>query len=247
MVSAELQTDPAVEVVSASAVRPDRRGYRIPRALTVPEIRTITHSYRDVSVRAIQAGFDGIEIHGANTYLPQQFVSPLTNHRTDEYARDGLLFVRELVDAVLKAKSDARKTDFIIGYRFSPEEREQGGLRLEHTFGLLDALCSSAIDYVHVSLERYDRMSYFNDTVIVDALRSCIRQRKPLIGVGKIKTHKDIARAFSLGFDHVAMGTILLVNPDWLMATRLNMKISDANLPPDIPPRMRAVLLKMFI
>jgi 2,4-dienoyl-CoA reductase-like NADH-dependent reductase (Old Yellow Enzyme family) len=143
MVSAELQLDPTIEVVSASAVRPDRTGYKTPRALTVPEIRMITHSYYDVTVRAIQAGFDGIEIHGANTYLPQQFVSPLTNQRTDEYARDGLLFIRELVDAVLKAKDDAGKTDFIVGYRFSPEEKEVGGLRLDHTFGLLDALCSS--------------------------------------------------------------------------------------------------------
>jgi 2,4-dienoyl-CoA reductase-like NADH-dependent reductase (Old Yellow Enzyme family) len=247
MVSAELQTDPTIEVVSASAVRPDRAGYRTPRALTVPEIKTITHSYYDVTVRAIQAGFDGIEIHGANTYLPQQFVSPLTNHRTDEYARDGLLFIRELVDAVLKARGDARRTDFIVGYRFSPEEKEEGGLRLEHTFGLLDALCSWPIDYVHASLERYDRTSYFNDTVIVDALRNCIRQRKPLIGVGKIKTREDIARAFSLGFDHLAMGTILLLNPDWRTTTRLNMEISEASLPPDIPPRMRDMLLKMFV
>ncbi len=247
MVSAELQADPAIEVVSASAVRPDRTGYRTPRALTVPEIRTITHSYYDVTLRAIQAGFDGIEIHGANTYLPQQFVSPLTNHRTDEYARDGLLFIRELVGAVLKAKGDSRKTDFIVGYRFSPEEKEAGGLRLEHTFGLLDILCSWPIDYLHASLERYDRTSYFNGTVIVEALRSRIGRRKPLIGVGKIKTREDIERALSLGFDHVAMGTILLLNPDWRTTDRLNMDLSESSLPPDIPPHMKDMLLKMFV
>lgn len=247
MVSAELQMDPTIDVVSASAVRPDRAGYKTPRALTVAEIKAITRSYCEVTARAIQAGFDGVEIHGANTYLPQQFVSPLTNHRTDEYARDGLLFVRELVDAVLKAKSDASKPEFIVGYRFSPEEKEQGGLRLEHTFGLLNALCSWSIDYVHASLERYDRPSYFNDTAIVDALQNCIRQRKPLIGVGKIKTREDIARAFSLGFDHLAMGTTLLLNPDWCTTTKLHMEISESSLPPDIPPRMREMLLKMFV
>jgi 2,4-dienoyl-CoA reductase-like NADH-dependent reductase (Old Yellow Enzyme family) len=247
MVSPELQTNPTVEVVSASAVRPDRAGCRTPRALTVPEIKMITRSYHDVTARAIQSGFDGIEIHGANTYLPQQFVSPLTNHRTDEYARDGLLFIRELVEAVLKAKADARKTDFIVGYRFSPEEKEAGGLRLEHTFGLLDALCGWPIDYVHASLKRYDRTSYFNDTVIVDALRNCIRQRKPLIGVGKIKTREDIARAFSMDLDHLAMGTILLLNPDWRTTTRLNMELCEASLQPDIPPRMRDMLLKRFV
>jgi len=86
------------------------------------------------------------------------------NRRTDEYARDGLLFIRELVDAVLRAKTHSGRSEFIVGYRFSPEEKDAGGLRLEHTFGLLDCLCSCPIDYVHASLERYDRTSYFSDT-----------------------------------------------------------------------------------
>jgi 2,4-dienoyl-CoA reductase-like NADH-dependent reductase (Old Yellow Enzyme family) len=219
----------------------------VPRALTVSEIKTITHSYYDVTVRAVKAGFDGLEIHGANTYLPQQFVSPLTNLRVDEYGQDRLLFVRELVDAVLRARVDVHRPDFIVGYRFSPEEKEVGGLRLQHTYGLLDCLCTRSIDYVHASLERFDRTSYFDDTIIVDALRGCIKQRKPLIGVGKIKTHADVARAFSLGFDHVAMGTILLLNPDWCTATDLSMEISERSLPPDIPEPMRNALLRMFL
>jgi 2,4-dienoyl-CoA reductase-like NADH-dependent reductase (Old Yellow Enzyme family) len=247
MVSAELQTDPAIDVVAASAVRPDRSGYRTPRALTVAEIKSITQSYFDVTERAIKAGFDGIEIHGANTYLPQQFVSPLTNRRTDEYARDGLLFIRELVDAVLRAKTHSGRSEFIVGYRFSPEEKDAGGLRLEHTFGLLDCLCSCPIDYVHASLERYDRTSYFSDTLIVDALSKSIGRRKPLIGVGKIRTREDIARAFSLGFDHLAIGTSLLLNPEWRTTSALNTEISEASLPPDIPPHMREMLLKMFV
>lgn len=54
------------------------------------------------------------------------------------------------------------------GYRFSPEELEEGGLRLEHTFALLDVLCSSEINYLHVSLDRFDRTSYFGDTVSLE-------------------------------------------------------------------------------
>jgi 2,4-dienoyl-CoA reductase-like NADH-dependent reductase (Old Yellow Enzyme family) len=246
MVSPDLQVDPAIDVVSASAVRPERAGYKTPRVLTGPEIKAITRSYYDVTVRAVKAGFDGIEIHGANTYLPQQFVSPLTNRRDDEYGGDRLLFVRELVDAVLNGRLAARKPAFIVGYRFSPEEREDGGLRLQHTFGLLDVLCFRDIDYVHVSLERYDRTSYFDDTLIVQALRERIQQRKPLIGVGKIKTPDDVARAFSLGFDHVAMGTTLLLNPDWRTAAKLNMEIAADTLPSDIPPAMRHMLLTHF-
>lgn len=246
MVSPDLQSDPQIDVVSASPVRPDRAGCKTPRELAVAEIHAITRSYFDVTVRALKAGFDGIEIHGANTYLPQQFVSPLTNRRADAYGVDRLLFVRELVDAVLQARRDAHRPAFIVGYRFSPEERDDGGLRLAHTLGLLDALCTSDIDYVHVSLERFDRTSYFDDTLIVQALQERIGQRKPLIGVGKIKTPDDVARAFSMGFDHVAMGTTLLLNPDWRTTAAPNQEISAATIPSDIPPAMRQMLLTHF-
>lgn len=246
MVSADLQLNPDIDVVSASAVRPERDGYRTPRALSVSDIATIIKSYYEVTVRAIRAGFDGIEIHGANTYLPQQFVSPLTNLRSDQYGQDHLLFVRQLVEAVLNAKRDANKPDFIIGYRFSPEEKEDGGLRLHHTLGLLDYLCGTGISYLHASLERYDRTSYFDDTLIAKALLDCIRRRKPLIGVGKIKTKQDVAHALELGFDHVALGTTLLLNPDWKSSKAPHQFITEDTIPADIPPRMRLMLLTFF-
>ena len=246
MVSADLQADPRIDVVSASAVRPQRPGYRTPRALTPPEIKAIHRSYYEITGRAINAGFDGIEVHGANTYLPQQFVSPLTNLRDDEYGRDRYLFARELVDAVLSARGRARKPEFIVGYRFSPEEKEEGGLRLAHTFGLLEVLCASDLDYLHVSMDQFDRTSYFDDTVVAQALLDCIRRRKALIGVGRIKTPADVERAFAIGFDHVAMGTTLLINPDWRTSTSLNMQLTERTLPPDIPPGMRQMLLRFF-
>jgi 2,4-dienoyl-CoA reductase-like NADH-dependent reductase (Old Yellow Enzyme family) len=246
MVSPDLQPDPRIDVVSASAVRPQQPGYRTPRALTVAEIKAIHRSYYEVTGRAISAGFDGIEIHGANTYLPQQFVSPLTNLRDDEYGRDRYLFARELVDAVVSARRQTRKPDFIVGYRFSPEEKEEGGLRLAHTFGLLEMLCASDLDYLHVSLDQFDRTSYFDGTVVAQALLHCIKQRKPLIGVGKIKTPAEVERAFAIGFDHVAMGTTLLLNPDWRASTALNLELSEHTLPADIPPAMRQMLLRFF-
>jgi 2,4-dienoyl-CoA reductase-like NADH-dependent reductase (Old Yellow Enzyme family) len=246
MVSPELQILPNIEIVSASAVRPERDGYQAPRQLTIPEIKTIVQSYYDVTNRAINAGFDGIEIHGANTFLPQQFVSPLTNLRSDEYGQDRLLFVRQLVEAVQNSKRDAHKPNFVIGYRFSPEEVEGGGLRLHHTFELLNYLCTTDIDYLHVSLDRYDRTSNFDNTIIAKALLKCIHQRKPLIGVGKIKTPQDVALAFDFGFDHVAIGTTLLLNPDWKTSEQLHLHIAEDTIPSDIPPRMRSKLLNMF-
>lgn len=246
MVSPEMQANSAIDIVSASAIRPERDGYRTPRELSRDEIGKIINTYYDVTIRAIKAGFDGLEIHGANTYLPQQFVSPLTNHRKDEYGVDRLLFVKQLVSAVEKARHDAGAPQFIIGYRFSPEELEDGGLRLEHTFALLDVLVCSEIDYLHVSLDRFDRTSYFGDTVIAKALLGHIAGRKPLVGVGKIRSKSDVKAAFDLGYDHVAIGTAFLLNPDWTDTDDPISQITDSNVPADIPPAMRDMLINVF-
>ncbi len=246
MVSPEMQANTAIDIVSASAIKPEREGYKTPRELNRDEIGDIINSYYDVTIRAIKAGFEGLEIHGANTYLPQQFVSPLTNHRNDEYGVDRLLFVKRLVTAVEKARHDSGAPQFIIGYRFSPEELEEGGLRLAHTFSLLDLLCSSEIDYLHVSLDRYDRTSYFGNTVIAKALLDHIASRKPLVGVGKIRSKSDVKAAFDLGYDHVAIGTSFLLNPDWENTDDPISQITDSSVPADIPPAMREMLINVF-
>ncbi len=81
--------------------------YEIPRALTVPEIRQIVQDYAQAARNAIAAGFDGVQFHAANGYLPQQFLSDSANQRQDEYggsiankARFTLDVMRALIDAV---------------------------------------------------------------------------------------------------------------------------------------------------
>lgn len=247
MMAPEVQGEPRHDLVSASAVRPEREGYGTPRPLSEAEIEAIFTAHHDVTLRAIRAGFDGIEIHGANTCLPQQFVSPLTNLRDDAYGQDRLLFSRRLVAAAEAARAEAGRPDFLIGYRFSPEEREAGGLRLEHTFGLLDALCATGLDYLHISLESYDRASYFDpDLSVAKAVLSRIAGRKPLIGVGKIRTRANLEGTFALGFDHAAVGTGLLLNPDWAALDAPAVTITEATVPQDLPPGMRKILVEVF-
>jgi 2,4-dienoyl-CoA reductase-like NADH-dependent reductase (Old Yellow Enzyme family) len=89
MVPAELVPDG--DVVSASAV-PAEQGHPsgeapVPRALTHEEINSIIKDFGESARRAIEAGFDGVEIHGANGYLIQQFVSPHSNRREDEFGK----------------------------------------------------------------------------------------------------------------------------------------------------------------
>ena len=246
MVFPDLQDRSDIDVVSASAIAPKSDRYRTPRALTIDEIGEIVGSYYDATWRAIKVGYEGVEILGGNTFLPQQFLSPRTNRRDDIYGRDRLRFARELVDAVLQARVDANRPDFLVGYRFSAEEKEENGLKLADTFGLLDMLCATPVDYLHLSVDRFDRTSLFEDTLLATALLGHLRQRKPLVGVGRIMTSADVARAFALGYDHVALGTTLLLNPDWKMGKQEHLQISDESIPEDIPLPMRGMLLRFF-
>lgn len=95
--------------------------------------------------RAIQAGFDGVEIHGANTYLIQQFFSPNSNQRDDEWGgsrENRAKFPLAVLDITHKMVRQYADDAFIIGYRFSPEELEVPGIRFEDTLYLLEKLAA---------------------------------------------------------------------------------------------------------
>ena len=90
----------------------------LPRALNVDEIKAIVQMYARAAERAIEAGFDGVEIHSANGYLPNQFLSAHTNQRQDEYGgsvQNRLRFLKEVVEAVVNAIGAER-----VGVRFAP-------------------------------------------------------------------------------------------------------------------------------
>lgn len=89
-----------------------------PRALSIPDIKEIVQQYRQAALNAIEAGFDGVEIHSANGYLLDQFLNTSSNNRTDIYggsAENRCRFPLEVVDAVVDAVGADR-----TGIRFSP-------------------------------------------------------------------------------------------------------------------------------
>lgn len=104
----------------------------MPRELTTAQVRTLVELYRVAAVNAKEAGFDGVELHSANGYLINQFISEHTNHRTDEYGGsldNRLRFLREVTEAVISVFGSER-----VGVRFAPlfettdEERVYLGL-----------------------------------------------------------------------------------------------------------------------
>jgi len=233
-----LYDDPSM-IVSASPVRAPREGFVTPRAMTVPEIKQTIKDFASATRRAIEAGYDGIELHGANTYLLQQFFSPHTNKRTDAYGgslENRYRFIKELIEAVHHVIATAKRP-VIFGYRFSPEELEEDGITLEDTEFLIRQLNKTPLDYLHVSLGHFAQSSIRNDTSnekLIDRFRALTKE-KILIGSGGIHQRDDLIAAAEQGYDMMAIGVALLTDVDFVEKIRRNEEPSSV-LPKDTLP-----------
>ena len=231
--------------VSASAVKAPRENTVVPRALTEEEILDLIQSFYDAAVRAVQAGFDGIELHGANTYLLQQFLSPHSNRRKDEWGgslEKRMRFPLAVVESVKQAVQKFSDKPFIIGYRLSPEETEEPGLTLNDTLQFIDRLIDTNIDYVHISLTDAKRTTMRKDEdyqgIILDLIRKHVHHRIPVIGVGGVTTPEDALNLLHEGIPLVALGRELILDPNWAEkvktddfdAIRYNLSIHDKNM-----------------
>lgn len=116
--------DTTFDFVGASAIPMSPSG-PAPRPLTVDEIKTYVQWYADAADKAVnRAGFDGVELHFANGYLPDQFLQDVSNQRTDEYGgsiENRTRFPLEILEAVTKTVGEDR-----VGFRISPWNTWQG-------------------------------------------------------------------------------------------------------------------------
>ncbi|UPT57385.1 flavocytochrome c [Dickeya zeae] len=210
--------------VGPSAVAAPREGAAVPLALTGEDVEAMIAKFGEGVRRAIEAGFDGVEIHGANTYLIQQFYSPNSNLRTDEWggSRDNRArFPLAVLDITHKMARQYADASFIIGYRFSPEEIEEPGIRFDDTLYLLEKLAARGLDYLHFSMGYTLRSSIVDTTDPTPligkyvAMRSDTLAKVPVIGVGGVVNQADADAALEHGYDLVAVGKACIAYPDW--------------------------------
>lgn len=142
--------------IAHSGIRADRRmtrGYNVvgptsemysgARGLQASEVEALVESFAYAAELVMRAGHDGVEIHGGNGWLVQQFVSATYNRRDDKWGgslEKRLKFPLAIVDAIDAIRKKHNRPDFIIGYRFSPEEPGEHGITMKETFALVDAL-----------------------------------------------------------------------------------------------------------
>lgn len=192
------------------------------REMTENEIQETIRAFGDVTKRAIKAGFNGVELHGAHGFLLQNFFSPLFNQRNDRWGGDlegRMRFPLAVLQEVKNVVYEYATKPFAIGYRISPEESATGGLRIEDTYKLLDRLISSGISYIHTSLvsinDSYPVESP-NGPRTIELILNHIAGRVPVIAAGKIRTPSQAQEAISTGLPLVAIGKGLVINPEWV-------------------------------
>lgn len=191
----------------------------VPRALTTQEVKALVQQYAQAARNALDAGFDGVEIHSANGYLVNQFISAHANQRDDEYGGsldNRLRFLREIVEAVCKVVGPER-----LGVRFSPlfsgtdEDRVYIGLVEEdphHTYiEAIKVLQASGIAYVSIAEADWDNAPVLPDT-FREAVRSTFSGR--IIYAGRYTAERG-AKLVEAGLaDLIAFGRPFIANPD---------------------------------
>lgn len=189
------------------------------REMTAEEIEQTIRDFGEATRIAIEAGFDGVEIHGANHYLIHQFVSPYYNRRNDVWA-DNYKFPVAVIDEVVKAKKAHANDDFIIGYRLSPEEAESPGISMEITEELIHQIANKPLDYIHVSLmdvNSVTREGKYKGENRLKLIHQWINGRMPLIGIGSVFTAEDALNAVeNIGVEFVALGREILLDYDFV-------------------------------
>lgn len=208
-----------------SAVKNRAGTSELPHAMTGEEIQTVMAAFARAAGRARKAGFTGVEIHGANGYLLQQFFSPLTNRRTDQYGFHHLTDENErwanrtrFAVEVVKAVRTEVGNDYPISYRLSPEEPEPDGYSTAEAVELVRRLVAVGVDMVHVSSRQYGlgvRHDWPDGSHPTLEFRRGLPPEVPVIGVGGILHSSDTDRVLGDGVDLVAVGRGLLMNTDW--------------------------------
>jgi 2,4-dienoyl-CoA reductase-like NADH-dependent reductase (Old Yellow Enzyme family) len=201
---------------SASEFTDPAPSFEVPRAATEEDITTVIDRFRAAAVRACEAGYTGVELHGAHGYLLCQFLSRTMNVRTDGWGgslENRARLIREATRAVRKAMPDR----FLVGVRLSPEDMGNAkGLDLDESVTVAKWLCEDGIDFLHLSLwDAKKNTRKRPEEHAVPLFRAVVPQDVVLVGAGSVWTHADAAALFDKGVDAVAVARSAIANPTW--------------------------------
>ncbi|KAF8636063.1 hypothetical protein AX17_003828 [Amanita inopinata Kibby_2008] len=230
------ESNPPLPFIAPSPTLPPGADHdELPRAYTIDEIHEVVQLYAQAAKNAVfKAGFDGVEIHGANGYLFDQFLQDVTNLRTDEYGgsiENRSRFCLEVVDAVVEAVGAER-----VGIRLSPWSPFQG-MGMKDPIPQFAHFVSSVkmkhpkLAYLHVIEPRIDgnkdRTSAMQSYESNDFIRA-IWSPKPYISAGGYDREKGIATADATG-SLITYGRHFISNPDLPIRLKNSIPLNQYN------------------
>jgi N-ethylmaleimide reductase len=207
---------PSAIGVEGSVPRMRELTYITPKAASKDEIKSLVADYAKAAENAIEAGFDGVEIHGANGYLIDQFLHYAANERTDEYGQtpeNMARFALEVTDAVIAAVGNERTAMRVTpGAYFNMSEDSRDKAVFDY---LLPQLETRDLAYLHGGI--------FDDSTRFDSLEGKTTSeflragyKGTLVGVGSYSFETAKEAINDAKFDLIAIGRPLIANPDYI-------------------------------
>lgn len=205
--------------VAPSAIAFDEAS-KTPRALETSEVKEMVTKFRDAVARAVKAGVNAIELHGAHGYLIHQFHSPLTNLREDAYGQDLTLFGKE----VIQAAKEMMPADMPLMMRISAMEYVENGYQVEDAIQIAKAYQAAGVDLFHITsggegpIGGAGRPGTHAGYQVPLARKVKEALDVPVIAVGRLD-EPDLANAVigNEDADLVAVGRGMLRNPHWAL------------------------------
>lgn len=218
-----------------------RGDMNLPKELKTEEIKEIVEEFAQGARRARDAGFDGVEVHGAYGYLISEFICPATNVRTDEYGGSFENRMRLAVEIIRRIK-ELCGNDFPVGFKFNAyQEIKPAGIDEEMGLKIAQRMAQEDVAYLHevamgedvmlMSLIKYPSMPTIyqprNTTLPLAARLKANIKNIPIICAGGIISPDDAEDMISSGkTDMVAVGRALLADPHWSYKARMGQRIT---------------------
>jgi 2,4-dienoyl-CoA reductase-like NADH-dependent reductase (Old Yellow Enzyme family)/thioredoxin reductase len=201
------------------------------REMTNAEIKSFVQDYIDAAERCYKAGIDGVELHSAHGYMLNQFISPLTNKRTDEYGgstQNRARVIKEIIEGI----RERVRRDYPVMLRISADEFlresmfpfEEDGLLLDEAVEICQYLVPFGLDAINVSAGIYETMNQAWEPIsfaegwkiyLAEAVKKAVDV--PVFGVGVIRNPEFAEKIIAEGrVDGVTIARGLLADPDWV-------------------------------
>lgn len=219
--------------------------FATPRALTDAEIRELIQRFARAASIAEEAGFDGVQIHGAHGYLVSQFLSPKTNQRDDDWGGNTQRRRRFVIE-VYRAIRGATGKGFGVAIKINSADFLKGGISTDDSTETILALAAEGMDFIEISGGTYEapammrktkestrrREAYFLD--FAETLRGQLEV--PLAVTGGFRSGAAMAEAVDAGIDLIGLARPLGVDPDFP-----NRLTTDGDVRLEVPPRNTGV------